>query len=269
MARCWTNRLCRPVRPGHPPRLLISHERRHRQEAGDDRRHARGLLQGDLHAGRGDGPPVCSSRCAVPRSCSLSSTRSSCFIVHAQPLSPILFRSHTCIWPKHWAFRSSSRSRCPGRLRPSLATRSSRSKELRPKRRTTFPSSCPISSRGLGRSAQSSRSGCLRSDVPRSLSGTINKFRKHRLGLLKLNQRSGASVLDRIKVRPLPRVCTQGWRLTLSPSQVPVTYCWSPTLIPKPRDWTNTIGPCSLCPRLDASRLTSWASSRHQRLLLP
>ena len=38
--------------------------------------------------------------------------------------------------------------------------------------------------------------------LPRSLSGIINKFRYHRLGLEKLTPRSGPSVLDRIKVRP-------------------------------------------------------------------
>ncbi|KZT54368.1 glycosyltransferase family 1 protein [Calocera cornea HHB12733] len=53
------------------------------------------------------------------------------------------------------------------------------------------------------------------------LGDVINKFRSSALGLPPLSIRSGAGVLDRLKI--------------------PYTYCISPGLIPKPHDWTNYI----------------------------
>ncbi|KAG8934417.1 hypothetical protein FRC01_003090 [Tulasnella sp. 417] len=49
----------------------------------------------------------------------------------------------------------------------------------------------------------------------------INSFRTKTLGLEPLSIRSGPSLVDRLKV--------------------PWTYCFSPALIPKPKDWTNHI----------------------------
>jgi hypothetical protein len=54
------------------------------------------------------------------------------------------------------------------------------------------------------------------------LGDVINEFRKKSLGLEPLSIRSGPGILDRIKV--------------------PWTYCFSPSLIPKPLDWKNHIG---------------------------
>ncbi|KZO92404.1 glycosyltransferase family 1 protein [Calocera viscosa TUFC12733] len=53
------------------------------------------------------------------------------------------------------------------------------------------------------------------------LGDVINTFRSKALGLPPLSIRSGAGVLDRLKI--------------------PYTYCISPGLIPKPDDWTNYI----------------------------
>ncbi len=55
-----------------------------------------------------------------------------------------------------------------------------------------------------------------------SLGDVINKWRAEDLALPPLSMRSGASVLDRLKV--------------------PYLYCWSPALIPKPADWMEHIG---------------------------
>ncbi|WWC93206.1 hypothetical protein V866_000039 [Kwoniella sp. B9012] len=53
------------------------------------------------------------------------------------------------------------------------------------------------------------------------LGEVINKFRKFILGTDKLSSRLGPSVLDRLKV--------------------PWTYCWSGSLVPKPKDWKENI----------------------------
>ncbi|KAF8894838.1 glycosyltransferase family 1 protein [Infundibulicybe gibba] len=53
------------------------------------------------------------------------------------------------------------------------------------------------------------------------LGDIINKFRTHTLGLPPLSLRSGPGLVDRLKV--------------------PWTYCMSPALVPKPRDWKNYI----------------------------
>jgi sterol 3beta-glucosyltransferase len=52
------------------------------------------------------------------------------------------------------------------------------------------------------------------------LSGVTNKFRRSTLGIPPLTGRSGPGVVDRLRV--------------------PYTYCWSPSVIPKPKDWRNT-----------------------------
>lgn len=54
------------------------------------------------------------------------------------------------------------------------------------------------------------------------LGDVINLFRTGTLGLPPLTIRSGAGVLDRLKV--------------------PYTYTWSQGLIPKPDDWKENIG---------------------------
>ena len=54
------------------------------------------------------------------------------------------------------------------------------------------------------------------------LGDVINAFRSATLGLEPLSARSGPSVLDRTKV--------------------PWTYCWSDSLIEKPKDWKQHIG---------------------------
>lgn len=53
------------------------------------------------------------------------------------------------------------------------------------------------------------------------LGGVINKFRKRSLGLEPLSVRSGPGIVDRLKV--------------------PWTYCFSPSVVPKPLDWKNHI----------------------------
>ena len=54
------------------------------------------------------------------------------------------------------------------------------------------------------------------------LGAVINIFRTTKLGLEPLTGRSGPGVVDRLRV--------------------PWTYCFSPELVPKPRDWQNHIG---------------------------
>ncbi|KAG8891755.1 hypothetical protein FRB99_003383, partial [Tulasnella sp. 403] len=54
------------------------------------------------------------------------------------------------------------------------------------------------------------------------LGDVINRFRNKTLGLNQLSLTSGPSVTDRLKI--------------------PWTYCFSPSLIPKPKDWMNHIG---------------------------
>ena len=56
----------------------------------------------------------------------------------------------------------------------------------------------------------------------RRLSGVINKFRTKTLGLDDLTTYSGASVTERL--------------------DIPWTYCFSPELVPKPKDWAAHIG---------------------------
>nr|XP_019013474.1 uncharacterized protein I206_01541 [Kwoniella pini CBS 10737]OCF52255.1 hypothetical protein I206_01541 [Kwoniella pini CBS 10737] len=53
------------------------------------------------------------------------------------------------------------------------------------------------------------------------LQRVINNFRKKTLGLLPLSAHSGTGVVHRLKI--------------------PYTYCWSPALIPKPKDWKSNI----------------------------
>lgn len=53
------------------------------------------------------------------------------------------------------------------------------------------------------------------------LGDVINKFRESELFLAPLGLGSAAGLVHRLKV--------------------PVTYCWSPSLLPKPRDWASTI----------------------------
>ena len=55
-----------------------------------------------------------------------------------------------------------------------------------------------------------------------SLGGVINRFRVKTLGLYPLSICSGPSVTEIF--------------------EVPWTYCFSPSLIPKPKDWKNHIG---------------------------
>ena len=50
----------------------------------------------------------------------------------------------------------------------------------------------------------------------------VNDFRTRPLGLKPLTARSGPSLVDHLKI--------------------PWTYCMSPSLVPKPNDWTNHIG---------------------------
>ena len=54
-----------------------------------------------------------------------------------------------------------------------------------------------------------------------SMGDIINKFRNRALGLPSLSVRSGPGLADRLKV--------------------PWTYCMSPALVPKPKDWSNHI----------------------------
>lgn len=54
------------------------------------------------------------------------------------------------------------------------------------------------------------------------LGDIINKFRSKSLGLDPLSIRSGPGIVDRLKV--------------------PSTYCFSPSVVPKPLDWKNHIG---------------------------
>jgi sterol 3beta-glucosyltransferase len=49
----------------------------------------------------------------------------------------------------------------------------------------------------------------------------INNFRKKSLGLKPLSLRSGPLILERLRI--------------------PTLFCWSNTLIPKPRDWAEHI----------------------------
>jgi hypothetical protein len=58
------------------------------------------------------------------------------------------------------------------------------------------------------------------------LGHVINSFRKNMLGLEVLTSSQGAGVLDMLKV--------------------PWTYCWSKSLLPKPKDWKEHIGEYSL-----------------------
>jgi hypothetical protein len=53
------------------------------------------------------------------------------------------------------------------------------------------------------------------------LGGQINHFRKRQLLLGHLHRRMAPSVLDELRI--------------------PWTYCWSPDLLPKPRDWRDNI----------------------------
>jgi sterol 3beta-glucosyltransferase len=55
----------------------------------------------------------------------------------------------------------------------------------------------------------------------------INNLRTHTLGLQPLSLRSGPGLADRLRL--------------------PWTYCMSPTLVPKPKDWMNYIGEYNLC----------------------
>ena len=54
-----------------------------------------------------------------------------------------------------------------------------------------------------------------------SMGDIINKFRNRALGLPSLSVRSGPGLAERLKV--------------------PWTYCMSPALVPKPKDWSNHI----------------------------
>ena len=54
------------------------------------------------------------------------------------------------------------------------------------------------------------------------LGDLINNFRRNTLGLKRLNMRTGAGVLDKLKI--------------------PCTYAFSESLVPKPEDWRNHIG---------------------------
>lgn len=54
------------------------------------------------------------------------------------------------------------------------------------------------------------------------LASVINKFRTKTLGLQALSNREGAGLADRLKI--------------------PFMYCWSPSVIPKPADWSAHIG---------------------------
>lgn len=56
------------------------------------------------------------------------------------------------------------------------------------------------------------------------LGHVINSFRKNMLGLEVLTSSQGAGVLDMLKI--------------------PWTYCWSDSLLPKPKDWKEHIGEC-------------------------
>lgn len=49
----------------------------------------------------------------------------------------------------------------------------------------------------------------------------INSFRNSSLGLKPLSLRSGPLILERLRI--------------------PTSFCWSPTLIPKPQDWADHI----------------------------
>ncbi len=64
----------------------------------------------------------------------------------------------------------------------------------------------------------------------------INKLRTRTLGLAPLSLRSGPGVVDTCKI--------------------PWTYCMSPALVPKPKDWKNHIGQseASLCRVANPSR---------------
>lgn len=59
----------------------------------------------------------------------------------------------------------------------------------------------------------------------------MNKFRARSLGLRPLSIKSGAGVLDNLKV--------------------PWTYCMSSGLVPKPKDWKSNIGMCVLIPGIN------------------
>jgi len=68
------------------------------------------------------------------------------------------------------------------------------------------------------------------------LGHVINSFRKDMLGLEALTSSQGAGVLDMLKI--------------------PWTYCWSDSLLPKPKDWKDHIGMSSriaLANKLDIS----------------
>jgi hypothetical protein len=58
------------------------------------------------------------------------------------------------------------------------------------------------------------------------LGDLINTFRYGVLALRPLQITAGPSVLERLKV--------------------PVTYAWSPGLLPKPKDWKSNIGRCNI-----------------------
>jgi hypothetical protein len=60
--------------------------------------------------------------------------------------------------------------------------------------------------------------------VWQGLGHVINSFRKNMLGLEVLTSSQGAGVLDMLKI--------------------PWTYCWSDSLLPKPKDWKEHIGVC-------------------------
>ena len=55
----------------------------------------------------------------------------------------------------------------------------------------------------------------------RRLGSVINDFRKSSLGLEPLSLRSGPLILERLRI--------------------PTAFCWSPALIPKPKDWKSHI----------------------------
>jgi hypothetical protein len=64
--------------------------------------------------------------------------------------------------------------------------------------------------------------GTLCYSIIYSIGDIVNRFRERTLGLSPLSIRSGAGVIERLKI--------------------PWTYCMSSALVPKPDDWQNHIG---------------------------
>ena len=64
-------------------------------------------------------------------------------------------------------------------------------------------------------------SDCAQLMIGIGLGGVINNWRTETLNLKTLTLRSGPGILERLRV--------------------PWTYCWSPSLIPKPADWSTHI----------------------------